>query len=404
MMLARLLGALVSFIAAAALAQTPPPRDRSPAPPTGTAIIKGRVVDAQTGSGLARARIRLQGFAANRPPVVTADTGAFKITEVPAGSVFLVVDRSGYMGMRYPEVGKTIRANLRSLTVAEGQVLEGVNVPMYRGSAIAGRILDPHGEPAEYVQIQILRVPASGHGRPQPRGNAQTNDLGEFRLPRLESGGYLLRAQSRNNSMGDDPSESQSLATYYPGVASIDEAQPIAVERGQAATGVEFMLVDGTPSVISGKVVDARGEPAQPGTYVNARPISEFNDMMAGSSGLKPDGSFRLKVPPGDYSLEVTAMRPGVIGRPGPDDQQFGRARVSVGSAPVSDLTIVLGPGATMTGTLTFEGDSPRPSSPDQIVVSVAPPPFGSTCQSERGTMMDGNFRVPGIVGTCIVR
>src|SRR5882672_8296021 len=100
---------ITALIAVVAHAQTGPPRDRPP-PPTGTAIIKGRVIDAQTGIGLARARVRLQGPASNRPPVVTDDTGAFKLTDVPAGSVFIGVDRSGYMSARYPDIGKTIRA------------------------------------------------------------------------------------------------------------------------------------------------------------------------------------------------------------------------------------------------------------------------------------------------------
>ena len=396
---------ITALIAVVAHAQSTPSRDRAPAPPTGTAIIKGRVIDAQTGIGLARARVRLQGPASNRPPVVTDDTGAFKLTDVPAGSVFIGVDRSGYMSARYPDIGKTIRAIFRSLTVANGQVLEGVNILLYRGSAIAGRIVDANGEPAEFVQIQVLRIPTSGHGKPQPRGSGSTNDLGEFRIPRLEPGSYLLRAQGRNTTAGDDPSDAQSLPTYYPSVLSIDDAQPITIERGQTASGIEIMLLDGLSSVVSGIVVDAKGQPLSMGTYVNARAISEFSDMVAGGSAVRSDGTFRMKLPPGDYNLEVQSTRAGVIGRPGPDDQQFGRLRISVGGAPLSDLTIVLGSGATMSGKLVFDGDSPLPPNPEQIMVGVGPPPFGSMCQSDRGTAgADGSFRVQGIVGTCIVR
>lgn len=401
-MLARLLCLLASFTATTVLAQAPPVRDRTLAPPpTGTAIIKGRVVDAQTGNGLARARVHLQGFTvAPAKMVVTDDTGAFKLTDVAAGALSIIVIRPGYMTTQYPEGGKTIRAKGRSLTIAEGQVLEGVTIALYRGGAITGRVSDSHGEPAEYVNIQLLRMP-SGHGRPQPRGNTGTNDLGEFRIARLDPGSYVLRAQGRSNIAGDDPSDTQSLPTYYPGVLSIDEAQPITIERGQTAAGIEIVLLDGTSSTISGTVVDATGQPAPVGTYVNARPISELSDMVAGGTGVRPDGSFRMKLAPGDYSLEVQAMRPGVIGRPNPGDQQFGRLRISVGGAPLSDLTIVLGPGATMSGTLVFEGNSPPP---DQILVGVNPPPFGGSCQSDRGTVEDGAFRVQGIVGACTIR
>jgi hypothetical protein len=401
--------AITSFaLAIGAYAQPPPPpRDRPPAPPTGTAIIKGRVVDAQTGNALPRARVRLQ-VAGNRPPVLTDDTGAFKLTEVPAGPVSLFVDRSGYMSSRYPENGKTIRASVRSvLTIADGQVLEGLNIPLYRGGVIVGRIVDAHGEPAEFVQIQVLRLPLSGRGKPQMRGNAQTNDLGEFRAPRLEPGTYLIRAQSRNTAP-DDPSESQPVPTYYPGVLSLDQAQPIKVERGQTTTGIEIMLLDGVSSVVSGTVVDAKGQPAPMGTYVNARAISEIADMMisGGGTGVRPDGTFRLKLAPGEYQLEVQAMRPGVAGRPGPDDQQFGRLHVSVGSAPISDLTIALGPGATVSGKLVFDGDGPLPPNVELITVGMGSLGNNSPCQSARPGALasDGTFRAQGIVGTCVVR
>jgi hypothetical protein len=126
--------------------------------------------------------------------------------------------------------------------------------------------------------------------------------------------------------------------------------------------------------------------------------------MGVGGSGVCADGSFRMKLAPGDYSLEVQAIRPGLIERPNPGDFQFGRLRISVGSAPLSDLTIVLGPGATMSGTLVFEGSSQPPPNPDQILIGLNPPPFGSSCQSDRGSVAESVFRVQAIVGTCMIR
>jgi hypothetical protein len=255
---------IASIATTAAFAQSPPPpRDRVQTPPTGTAIIKGRVIDAQTGMAVARARVRLQG-PGNLPPALTDETGAFRLTEAPAGTFYLSVERSGYMGARVPEPGRTIRASAKPLVLIDGQTLDAGVVRLYRGGVIAGRITDLHSEPAEFVQIQVLRLPMSGHGTPQQRGGGSTNDLGEFRLPRLEPGRYLLRAQTRN-TVPDDPAETQPVPTYYPGVSSMDEAQPITIERGQVAAGVEFMVLDGMSSVVSGTVVDAKGDPVPNG-------------------------------------------------------------------------------------------------------------------------------------------
>jgi carboxypeptidase family protein len=381
---------------------TPPPRDRVQTPPTGTAIVKGRVIDAQTGMALARARVRLQG-PGNRPPALTDETGAFRLTEAPAGIFYLSIERSGYMAARVPEPGRTVRASAKPLVVVDGQTLDAGVVRLYRGGVIAGRISDLHGEPAEFVQILVLRLPSSGHGTPQQRGGGSTNDLGEFRLPRLEAGRYLVRAQTRNTAP-DDPTETQPVPTYYPGVASMDQAQSITIERGQVATGVEFMVLDGTSSAVSGTVVDAKGEPLSSGAYVNARTLNDIasDGMTFGGAGVRQDGTFRLKLAPGEYQLEVQAPQTGISG---PDGQQFGRLRISVGSAPLSGLTVTMGPGATMSGKLVFEGESPLPASLDQITIGAGQIPGGGNCQSGRGvTIPDGTFRVQGILGTCAVR
>src|SRR5439155_22896568 len=113
-------------------------------------------------------------------------------------------------------------------------------------AVVVGHIVAGHARQAEFVGIQLMRLSGSGRGKPQQRGGASTNDLGEFRIPRLEPGSYLLRAQTRNNMAPDDPTETQSVPTYYPGVLAIDQAQPIRIERGQTTTGIEMMLLDGT--------------------------------------------------------------------------------------------------------------------------------------------------------------
>src|SRR6266487_55171 len=170
---------IISFTSTGAYAQpTMPARDRVLPPITGTAIIKGRVVDAQTGVGVARARVRLQA-PGNRPPVLTDDTGAFRLAEAPAGMFYLSIDRSGYMPTRVPEPGRTIRASVKPLVVVDGQTLDAGTVRLYRGGVITGRLTDAQGEPAEFVQIQALRLPP-GRGKPQQRGGGATNDLGEF--------------------------------------------------------------------------------------------------------------------------------------------------------------------------------------------------------------------------------
>src|SRR5207247_7484904 len=97
----------------------------------------------------------------------------------------------------------------------------------------------------------------------------------------------------------------------------------------------------------------------------------------------------------------------GFVGaRPTTPEQQFGRLRISVGTAPISDLTIHMGPGATISGKLAFDGESPPPPNVEQLMVGVGSQSNSSPCQADRGAAVgtDGTFRAQDIVGTCVIR
>ena len=71
-----------------------------------------------------------------------------------------------------------MRARMQPLLLRDGQVVENLTIPLFHGSAIAGRVLDAHGDPVESAQVRVLRISAR---RPSDDGRAmQTNDLGEF--------------------------------------------------------------------------------------------------------------------------------------------------------------------------------------------------------------------------------
>src|SRR2546430_1482665 len=87
--------AILVLLAGTAAAQpTPPPpqmpaRDQPQATAVGTASIKGRVIDAQTGNAVVRARVRLVRMGGPGPqgaPITTDDLGAFVFNSLPAGS------------------------------------------------------------------------------------------------------------------------------------------------------------------------------------------------------------------------------------------------------------------------------------------------------------------------------
>ena len=387
-----------------------PARDRPPAAPVGRAMVRGRIVDGQTGAAIARARVRLGGQGAPRPPVLSDSQGAFAFTGLPAGVYSLTADKATYLSGSYPDRRPSLRASVaRALILRDDEVVDNLTVPLYHGSAISGRVLDEHGDPVEFAQVFALPARSAGAGS-GPRYGGQSNDIGEFRIGRLAPGRYVLMA-TVNQRMLDGPMIEaaplpQPVPSYYPSVLSRSEAQPIALGRGQTASGIDLVMLEGVPTVVTGRVIATDGQPAASanGGWVNARldePGAQWNGGPSGQSVLRPDGSFRLVLAPGNYFFEASRPLPAVEGsRPGRPNEQFGMAKVSVAGESMA-VSIVIGGGATAAGRVIFEGDTQPPAPPAQAGVPFGPQDGGYCRSGQLQIAPDWSFKIDGMMGTC---
>lgn len=387
-----------------------PQRDRVAPPRTGTAAIKGRVVDGVTGAAVARARVIVQG--ALRVTAITDAAGTFTFTNLPAGSVVLSTDKSTYLQARYPPAGRTVRTGVHPLQLAEGQVLDGITIPLFHGGAIMGRVLDANGDPLDNAQVSVLRVPARGRtGQPSMGAGISSDDRGEFRVGRLEAGTYIVQVNARRFPGPDDmmppgmapPAPSPvPLPTYYPGALAIDQAQPITLERGQTVADIDIVLAEGYPGIVTGTVTMSDGAPVagMNGSIAVRRVAAEGRmEGFVGGAGLRPDGSFRLTLAPGDYQLEAHVMaRTG--GPTRPEDEQFAVRPITVTSGTEESVALMVGRGATATGRVVFEGNTPAPPSPGKLRLPLYSE--NGMCRSGEATIAaDWSFRVEGLGGTC---
>ena len=376
------------------------PRDR-PQPRTGTGTIRGRVVDGVTGEPIPRARVRLMMAGVPQPVVMSGSEGEFVFQKLPAGSFSVGAEKATYLGGRFPDESRTVRSTMRPRRIADGEALDSVVVKMYRGGAISGRVLDPFGDPVEYASVTAMRV-APG-GKPEARQGTQTNDLGEFRLSRLQAGAYIVAVGPRRYPPDEMPAETeqkpQPVPTYYPGSVSLDQAQPIVLERGQSVTGLDVVLAEGLLVTLNGVVVRRDGEPVS-GAFVNARAAGRMGMMSGGGTGVRPDGTFRLSLPPGEHVLE-THVSPRGNAPSGPGTEQTGIVRVSLGGSPVETVTIVVGPAATASGGVVFEGTSPPPAPPTGPLSLPLGSDDGDCRAGQARVSADWTFKVDNLVGTC---
>ena len=380
------------------------PRDRPPAQPrTGTGTIHGRVVDGLTGDPIARARVRLMMPGVQQAVVMSGGDGEFSFAKLPDGSFSISADKSTYLQARFPDQGRTFRSSMRPKRLAAGEALDSVILKMYRGSAISGRVLDPHGDPVEYASVSALRIVPGG--KPEARQGTQTNDLGEFRLARLQAGTYVIAVGPRRISSDELPpgseQEPQPVPTYYPRAVSMDEAQPITLERGQSVSGLDVVLAEGVLVTVLGNVVRRDGEPVT-GAFVNARSTGRLGMMSGGGTGVRPDGTFKLSLPPGEHVLDVNVMTRTANNSPAaPALQQSGRIRLTVGGSPIENVTIVVGPPATASGRVVFEGTTPPPPPPSSPLGLPLGSDDGDCGSGQARVAPDWTFKVDALLGTC---
>jgi hypothetical protein len=388
--------------------QMPPGRDRPPVVRVGTGVVKGRVVDGATGNGVPRARVTLLGVAAGRLPVVTDGSGAFAFTNLPAGPLTLMVEKATFLQARYPDLGRTFRSRNNPIVLVDGQVLDDVTIPVFRGCSISGRVVDANGDLVEYAQVTAIRVPGPGrNGRPVGRSGSSSNDLGEFRIGRLEPGDYVLQVTPRRmpdnyNQSGSKVPGPQPLPTYYPSTAALDQAVPIILARGQSVSDIDVVLTEGLPAVIAGVVTGLDGQPVTGNGHINARGIVRegFGGFDGSGTAIRPDGTFRMTLPPGEWLIEARVNpAPGVV-QQRQEDEVMGIVKVTVAGGAEETVSIVVGRGAMATGRVVFEGGAAPQSPSGQTHVPVAS--RDGTCRSGPATVgSDWTFQLSGLFGAC---
>jgi len=366
-----ILAAAAALAADLAVAQQPRPnpplrprRDR-PAESTavGTARLAGRVVAADTGRPLKRARVSVQ-LSEGRltKAAVTDENGRFSVSSLPAGKYSVSATKTGYVTMAAGQ-----RRALRSgipVELGDGQAITNIDLRLPRGGVITGRINDEDGEPLARATVRVMRFQyLRGERRLVPAGSDQTDDRGEYRVFGLPPGEYVVTAvvgtfeRFMRTTSGDAlPPESDEplnyAPTYYPGVTAATEAGRVVVVAGQEQAGIDFALLLVPTARVRG-MVTAPGSGAGEGVIVMLMPDEAGGALRAPPYRARPgpDLAFTIEaVPPGRY-VAVASTR-GVRDI----EPLFARQNITVSGTDIEGLVLTLTPGATITGTVRFEG------------------------------------------------
>jgi hypothetical protein len=338
--------------------------------------VRGRVVDAQTGLPLRHVAVSLRN---DREPTgfstLTEADGGFAFGAVPAGRYRLKAAKPRYVDAALG--ARRAGGPGRAFDVADGQTIDDLLLRLAVAGVITGRVLDDAGEPVVRASVWATRQ-RRGERRTQPGQGVfgSTDDTGTFRLFGLPAGQYTLAARADAAGPRDGTLDTSGLAlatTYHPGTLLPSEAQPVDVVPG-IDTIADVTLIPTRVTTVSGEVVDTGGRPPL-GGFVMLIPAARGDATRADgpTASVAKGGQFTLSgVAPGDYTLAVRAFFDEseilkIVGSGSLENTAF-TVPLSVSTAPLADLRVVITPTIDLQGRVRVDGAPP----PDGSVVVTA--------------------------------
>ena len=391
---------------------------------------------------------------------VTDDSGHVSFKSLVAGNYLLTATRAGFVktfyGSSFPGRGPGT-----SVSVNDTQRSANVQIRMLRGAVITGTIRGVNGRPMANQQVQTTLVRSSSSGDRRAvnlengLGIVNTDDRGVFRVFGLAPGEYIvfvpalsvLTEEVRPMTAAEvkwadgvtgsgattappaglppapEPAPSVMYSpVYYPGTSQVSEARVITLGAAEERPGVDISLMLVPTAKLSGRVVDADGRP-QSSVRVELRPTKPdgmdlFTALFNLSGFTDTEGAFSIQsVKPGNYTMTARATpktdTPAPAGADAPrGTTHFASEELLVQGADISNLTLSLRPGMTVSGRVVYEATSKKPPDLTRAPIALMTAPTGNGVDDLTGMMMalmggggslspriaaDGKFTIAGV-------
>ena len=399
-------GLLIYWSAAASAAQsTALPRDvRTSNQTTGAGTVRGRVVAAgfDVATPVRDARVSISATAGSIDPVFTDGSGHFEIKGLVAGRYTLTAEKSGYARTRYGS--KSELDPPMPIDVGDATAVDGIEIRMSKGAAIAGRLVDELGEPVVGAAVSVGVLRATGADRhlvTVSQAGVETDDRGEYRAGDLPAGRYYVSvaaaAEGSRSPIAGAPSEWARTVgwdrTFYSGSPGLAGATPIEVAAGEQRADIDLVLAPSRPAKLTLSLTDAAGAPAN-GVINLFLPGDAPGSILANRGVPLSPGNPRMTptIEPGEWVAVALGSARAL-------------AHIPLASGDETSVTLTLGPGARIAGRVLFDGSSPPPvltsvrlgvrgAGPD---AAVPPPGLSNGPVSVKG---DGSFELTGVIGT----
>jgi hypothetical protein len=365
-----------------------------------TGAIRGRITRTD-GRPVPDAVVRLSG-GFPPPTAVTDEEGRYELFNLLAGSYQVIGSRPGFITVQYGQ--RRAFEPGEPIDVGPGSSRQGIDISLPDPATIAGRIVDDGGEAVEGADVRVLQIRYEAGRRRLADvpgvGPRRTDDLGRYRIYGLVPGEYLVRALVGQLVTASGPALDLPgyAPTYFPGTSNPNAAKFVAVGLAQQFSGIDFALARAPLVHVTGRAVDAAGNPIQGGLgLLPSRRSASVADISVGAR-IDRDGTFEFpNVLPGEYVLQAWKSR-----KNSSTEGEFASQFVAVNDSNVTGLVVRMSTGSTISGRFTLEGASPI--TPAEIDLSPIPvdadlSPLLGNPPADADIKTDWTFEMAGISG-----
>jgi carboxypeptidase family protein len=379
-------------------------------------------VEAKAGTATVSGRVTLKGEPArgvtvilqtqyqgpfNAPRARTDESGRFHFTGITAGRYSVSALAPGYVS---PEGNNSPGMRGKTLTLADGERVENVDLEIKRGGVIAGRVADSQGRPVIEESLNLSKLDANN----RPRGvfySSQnfnmylTDDRGLYRIYGLPEGRYLVSV-----GYGESPGSASITSrrefyprVFYPNATNESEAKVVQVSEGSEATNIDITVTDPKQTQdVHGLVVDAGSGQPVAGVEVVVGGVTRDGRYAGGDGGSGgrsgPNGEFHI--------FGVLPGKCAILARP--DERGGGFISdpviVDIGEDTVTGVEVRVRQAASISGVVVIEGtnDPKVHAKLSQISLSafVRPTGQGPPAPTRGGfarVNADGSFHLSGL-------
>jgi hypothetical protein len=329
-----------------------PAQTSSTAGSSSTGVISGHVATgSQPVPGVA---ITLQSYDSGTlksplPRTITNEEGNYRLAGVPEGRYLVTPAAPAFVvagGPSADKAGTRVSSGLGLtgfvVTVAKGDVIEGIDFALEAGGVITGRVTDDAGRPVVALWVDCQGTNEQGQLAGASSSRFQTDDRGIYRIYGLPTGKYVV-------SVGDVFGLRHFRKTFHPDTTDEKRASVVQVTAGGESSDIDIRLGHTQLSyMITGRVMAQ--DTGKPVSGVSVK-FSGWNDGREGSMTTDPNGMFKIEdCVLGSYEIKISTTG-------GPTQGYYSEpVTIPVSDADVTDVEISAIRGASVSGNVIVSG------------------------------------------------